>query len=382
VKPSDPPAAAGTDDAEPAAAPAPPQATPVPGAGDTVAPVRRFVRTAGPAAGAVLVAVLVALLGAGIAARGTGELRIPGAGITTALRVVVFAALAVHLGELAGARLIRTAAPRPGVAPGPVGAVQPGREPAVVLPPGQVPTATGRPLLAFTGPVPRGWSVAAALAGSVASAGQIVVLASVSGLDITAVYGTEEGRLLLVMANGFLLAAGCATLSRPLLALVPLAAVVGAEALRAHPEPYSPLLGAGLTVVHLTAASLWTGGLLHVLRAMWLRRADPAGGRALLARYARFAGWLFGALAATGTASALRRLPVDVVFSTAYGRVLTVKLLLLLVVAALALAARRRMRRAGDATPPARAELAALALVVLLSAILTVVPDPHWLSTR
>ncbi|MFD7286769.1 CopD family protein [Streptomyces sp. NPDC059863] len=297
-------------------------------------------RRAALIAGGVLFAALVVLLGAGIASRGTGELRIPGAGGTTALRVAVFAGLALHLGELAGARL------------------------------------------AGIGPVPRGWALAAALTGAAASAGQIILLASVSGLDITAVYGTVEGRLLLFMANGFLLAAGCVALNRPLVALAPLAVVVGAEALRAHPEPYTPMLGTALTVVHLTAASLWTGGLLYVLRTMWLRRSDPADARQVLARYARLAGWLFAALAATGTLSTLRRLPVDVVISTAYGRVLIAKLLLVAVVSGLALTARRRLRGGADAGPPARAELAVLAVIVLLSAILTVVPDPHWLSTR
>ncbi|MFF1960826.1 CopD family protein [Streptomyces sp. NPDC058220] len=301
---------------------------------------RRTALTAGLIAGGALFAVLVALLGVGIAGRGTGELRIPDAGATTALRVAVFAALALHLGELAGRRLLRT------------------------------------------GSAPRSWTLTAALAGALASAGQIVLLADISGLDITTVYGTVQGRLLLVMANGFLLAAGCAALGRPFWALAPLAVVIGAEALRAHPEHHTPLLGAGLTVVHLTAASLWTGGLLYVLRTMWLRRGEPAEARAVLARYARLAGWLVAALAATGTVSTLRRLPTDVVFHTAYGRVLITKLALVAVACGLAVAARRRLYGGRDAGRPARAELTVLALVVLVSAVLTVVPDPHWVSTQ
>jgi putative copper export protein len=295
---------------------------------------RRRARTALVAGG--LAAVAAAVFGAGLAARGTGELRIPAPGTTTVLRAAVFAALAVHLGELAGTRL------------------------------------------ASAGPAPRPWALWAALGGAAASAGQILLLAGVSDLDLTATYGTRDGGLLLAMANGFAAAAGCVALGRPGWAGGPLALVIGAEALRAHPEPYTPELGTALTVVHLTAASLWAGGLLYVLRVAWLR----GGGRDVLARYARPAGWLYVALAVTGTCSALRRLPAEVVFASAYGRVLLAKLALLAVVSALAVTARRRLARGGDATAPARAELAVLAGVVAVSAVLTVVPDPHWLSVH
>ncbi|WP_137993236.1 CopD family protein [Streptomyces vilmorinianum] len=282
---------------------------------------------------AVLAAVLLTLLGVGIAQAGTGELRIPAAGTTSLLRLCVLVALAVHLGELAGVRLARD------------------------------------------GPLPRRWSVPAALLGASASAGLIVLFAAVSGLGLTTVYGTREGKLLLVTANAFALAALCAAGRRPGLALAPLAVVVGAEALRAHPEPSSPAIGVTLTVVHLTGASLWCGSLLYVLRTMRLRE----GGRDVLVRYARMAAWLFAALALTGTCSTLRRLPLDVVLTTAYGRILLAKLALVGLASLLALTARRRMLRGGDAQAPARIELGVLAAVVVVSALLTVVPDPQWL---
>lgn len=312
------------------------------GAGHASAPpaTRPTLRTKALLAGGAVLAALIALFGVGAATHGTGELHIPAAGPTTLLRAAVFAALALHIGELAGHRFART------------------------------------------GPAPRSWAVPAALTGAAAAAGQILVLSEVSDLDLASVYGTVDGRLLLVMANGFLLAAGCAALSRPFLAALPLAVVIGAEALRAHPEAYTPLLGTALTVVHLTAACVWTGGLCHVLRTMWLRRADRTEARAVLARYARTAGWLLAALTATGTVSALRRLPFDVVLSSAYGRVLIAKLALVAVASGLALRARGRLRGGRDAGGPARAELAVLACVVLVSAVLTVVPDPHWLSVR
>ncbi|MFD8728717.1 CopD family protein [Streptomyces sp. NPDC059611] len=307
----------------------------------------RFPATAALAA-AGLLAILIAVFGPGLAARGTGELRIPGAGLTTLLRTALFTALAVHLGELLAAQLS--------------------------LP------VRGRPRTAV-----RSWSGYAALAGAAAAAGQIIQLAAVSGLGITATYATRDGGLLLLIANGLFIAAGCAASRRPALALAPLAVVIGAEAIRAHPEAYSPEIGAALTVVHLTAASLWTGGLLYVLRTMWLWRGAPVAARALLGRYARLAIWLYVALAATGTASTLRRLPLDVVFTSAYGRTLLVKVALMAVVSALAVAARRRMLRDTDpavAHRLARREQVVLGAVVVVSAILTVVPDPHGISMR
>ncbi|NEE48738.1 copper resistance protein CopD, partial [Streptomyces sp. SID8455] len=69
----------------------------------------------------------------------------------------------------------------------------------------------------------------------------------------------------------------------------------------------------------------------------------------------------------------------------AYGRTLLVKLALMTVVSALAVAARRRMLRDTDpalAHRLARREQVVLGAVVVVSAILTVVPDPHWISMR
>ncbi|RPK57817.1 Copper resistance protein D [Streptomyces sp. ADI96-02] len=345
--PADPaaPALPGVPGAPPVADPLPaPLADP---AATTAAPSYRSWRAAAVVCAGGALALLTALAGPGLLAHGTGELRIPGAGLTALLRTVLYAALAVHLGELLAPGLIRPVPGRPGAAV-------------------------------------RAWAVPAALAGAAAAAGQIVHLAVVSDLALTETYATREGGLLLLIANGLVIAAGCAAGRRPALAIVPLAAVVGAEALRAHPEAYTPEIGAALTVVHLIAASLWTGGLLHVLRTMWLWRGHPAA-RALLGRYARLALWLYAALAATGTASTLRRLPLDAVFTSAYGRALLVKLALMAVVSALAVAARRRMLRDTDPAAAhrlARREQAVLGAVVVASAILTATPDPHWVSTR
>jgi putative copper export protein len=164
-----------------------------------------------------------------------------------------------------------------------------------------------------------------------------------------------------------------------------------AEALRAHPAPeHGPLVGSGLTLVHVTCAALWTGGLLHVLRMLRAWRASSeaadAAGAALLGLYARVAAVLFAALTATGAWSALRRMPpgtvLDQLTATSYGRTLLAKLVLVAAVAVLARRARLRLRRAADrlsACVPARAEVVALGLVVAVSGLLTALPLPiRW----
>ncbi|WP_242440948.1 CopD family protein [Streptomyces sp. CB02923] len=290
------------------------------------------------------------LLGTGLVVDESYEIRLPGDGVTALLRAVLLAALCVHGGELAGVRLARR-----------VGGV------LVEL--------------------PRGWAVWAAWVGVGAAVGQLLLVAGsgspvagVSGPALVDAYATRPGLLALLEANAFLLAALCAASRRPGWAGVPLAAVVFGEALRAHPETGTPEIGVALTLVHLTATTLWAGGLLHVLRTRWCWRHDGAVGRELLVRYARPAALLFAAITVTGVCSTLRRLPLAEAFSTGYGRVLLAKLVLVLVVSGLALAARGRMRREavlpGAATGPARAEVVALGAVVLVSAVLTAVPLP------
>lgn len=175
---------------------------------------------------------------------------------------------------------------------------------------------------------------------------------SVADIDVGGLYASRDGRLALLEVNGFLAAGLCATSRRPGLQVWPLAAVIVADALRAHPTTeYSPLLGSGLTLVHLTCASLWVGGLLYVLRTLRHWGATEAG-PALLGLYARVAAVLLAALTATGVCSSLRRMPagtiLDQLTDTAYGRVLLAKVLLVAAVAALALWARIRLSRAAD----------------------------------
>lgn len=314
----------------------------------------------GPAV-AVLVlvgaAALIPLLGPSAALHGTGEAAAPGTGGIALLRTVLFAALCVPLGELFVRRLARSL---------------PGST-TLVLPRSWAPHAAAA-----------GFVAALALA-SVVSTGNLVP-DSPSDLDIGGLYGSRDGRLALLEVNAFAAAGLCALSRRPAAQVWPLAAIVCAEALRAHPTTeYSPLLGSGLTLVHLTCASLWVGGLLYALRIL-RGPGDREAGAALLGLYARVAAVLLAAITATGVWSSLRRMPSDTILQqlteTAYGRALLAKVLLVVAVAGLALWARIRLSRAADplsACSPARAEVVALGAVVALSGLLTALPLPiRW----
>ncbi|MER6125687.1 CopD family protein [Streptomyces sp. NPDC001795] len=323
------------------------------------APVPRpSVRRAVTLLALVAVAALIPLLGPSAALHGTGEAAAPGVGGIGLLRTVLFVALCIPVGELFVARLARL--------------------------------VPGAPLA----DPPRSWAPYAAGAGVVAALGLASVVATgnlvphrLAQIDIGGLYRTRDGSLALLEVNAFLVAGLCALSRRPSLQVWPLAAVVVAEALRAHPAPeHGPLVGSSLTLVHLTCASLWVGGLPHVLRMVRHWRASLGVGAALLGLYARVATVLLAAITATGVWSAVRRMPpgtiLDQLTATAYGRTLLAKLLLVAAVAALALIARLRMRRAADplgACTPARAEVVALGLVVAVSGLLTALPLPiRW----
>ncbi|WP_415954109.1 CopD family protein [Streptomyces sp. KLOTTS4A1] len=301
----------------------------------------------------LLLAALVPLLGPDLALRGTGEADTPGVGLVTLLRTVTFGALCVLAGQAAEGWLIR-----------------------------RVPDAPA--------PRPANWSVTAACVGAVAAVWLALIVAngnippdSLAELTPGRLWQTTDGRLALLEVNAFIAAGFCAQTRRAGSAFLPLSVVVGAEALRAHPgigPEENPLLGSGLTLVHLTSAALWAGGLLWVLRALRLWRGRPVQSGVLLGLYARVAALLFAAITASGICSTLRKLPLESVFSSAYGRVLVAKLLLVVVIAGLAVMARIRLGRkgAGAAAVPAKAEVVVLGLAVAVSALLTAVPAPIW----
>jgi copper transport protein len=192
--------------------------------------------------------------------------------------------------------------------------------------------------------------------------------------------GSRPGLLALVEVAAYAVAA-CVALSRLSRWIpVPLLAVVAAEAMRAHPQTYAPGWGEVLTAIHLTAASVWAGTLLHVLRQAWARRGDARFVRTLFATYARLALWLFAAVVVTGVANALIVVPISALLRTGYGAVLLVKLALVAGAAALALAGRLRLRVRELPLGTARLESLVLLAVLAVSAGLTVSAPPRTTS--
>jgi copper transport protein len=170
------------------------------------------------------------------------------------------------------------------------------------------------------------------------------------------------------------------------LALVPLLLAVWTIAFRGHSGNSPTWWAAPANALHLTAAGLWVGALLHLILILW--RMDRKRLRQVLGeavhRYAGLALGLVVLALAGGTATALAEFtrPAQLL-ETTYGRILLVKLLLLMMTLALALLARRR---ALPANPAIRFELlrrltsaegAALLVVLGVSALLVNLAPPR-----
>lgn len=271
-----------------------------------------------------------------------------GAWQTAVLRALLFSALALAVGEQAGNRLLARLNGTP-PAPSPISA-----------------------WLCLTG-------LAAAAGLALLLLGNGSLTAGLTSPAPGALTGGLPGILTLAQLAGFTAASAAAMLGQRVWLLLALAVVIGAEAFRAHPQMVNPILGIPLTTLHLAAATLWAGMLVHALRTLirWRHHRDLA--RNVLKAYARIALWLFTVVVLTGFGSAVLLVPAESLLTTDYGRVLLAKTGLVTAAAGLALASRRHLRRTGTLEKirrPARAEAAALFSVLIVSSALTVLPVP------
>ena len=284
------------------------------------------------------------------------------------LRWVLFAALSIGLGGLAGQwvarRVIRKAA------------------------------AVGRQLAPVRAPVAAASAVGAlaALGLSAHVLGGSDVVAGLTHPSIHALLASSAGRVSAAEVAAFALAAVLAT--RPRLqaaAALPLLAVVAAEGRRSHLHEIGGGAGLALLVVHLAAAAVWVGALWHVVAVAWRWRGHRAAAHRVLIEYGRLALALLLLVTVTGGVSAIVALPrASALVTSGYGRLLVGKIALVVAVVGCALAARWRVRlasplRADGAAPgpgrAARAERLLLAGVLAVTAVLVSVAVPGAAQT-
>ncbi|GAB3668683.1 hypothetical protein GCM10027596_39860 [Nocardioides korecus] len=278
-----------------------------------------------------------------------------GLGVTALLRWMLFAGLALGLGGLVGDVIARRDAELRSV------------------------SRTIRPWLVGG----TGVGLVATLGLLVALAGNGSVLRGLGSPDLGHLLTTVPGRVAAVEVLAFAIAAVLFVTRQRLLGGVVLSLVAVAEGFRAHPQAVVPGLGAVLTGVHLLAAAVWVGALVHVLRVGYAARRRGLRAAPIVAAYARLAVWLFLAVVVSGTVSAVLLIPGDTwvhtLFGTGYGLSLVVKLVMVAAVAALAVSARRNLRARPDRAQPgaaARYEAVGLVVVLGLSGLLTALAPP------
>lgn len=232
------------------------------------------------------------------------------------------------------------------------------------------------------------------VAGALGLAAVALVAAESGVLSLSALVRTGAGRALGMELAGFAAAVACAVLGRFRLSrataglgAVSLLVVVAGEAVRAHPHEVRPVAGGLLTVVHLVAVSVWVGALVHVLRAARAWRGYAGAVRLLVYDYSRLAVGLVVVVVASGLVEAFMLVPsAGALVDTGYGRVLVVKVAVVALVAVLALLSRRHLsrsvaRRGVPVGRAARAERAALVLVLAVAAVLVSVNPPGPVRT-
>jgi copper transport protein len=237
------------------------------------------------------------------------------------------------------------------------------------------------------GPLPEPWALRGALLGLAASAALAAtarigpVLAT--RLAVPAPDGLPGGgtaKIAVIEAVLFALAAVLLRVRRPGWAAVFLTGVILAEGIRSHPEGVIPVAGAFVTYCHLTPAVLWAGMLFYALRAGIAWRGNPVAAQGIIRLYATAAAWLFTLVLITGVISALVLVPLSSLVSTTYGLFLIAKAAIVCAAVGLAIAGRAWLRSRPEAGggPPlvTRLEICALAAVLAVTGILTVLAPP------
>ena len=281
------------------------------------------------------------------------------AGLITALRWLLFAGLALFLGGVVGDGLLRR-------------------------------TAVGVP-------TPRPWLVQGALISALGALGLALTQAGGGSLvqgvldpSVSSMLASGPGRLaalellLLSITSLLLLVARRTARTAPPVVVPTVAFTVGVavlEGLRAHPDAMLPGWGAAVVTVHLIAAVIWVGALIHVVRIAFARRRAGQATLAIIVAYARIALWLAVVVVTAGTLSALVVIPLgevpSVIPGTTYGRWLIAKLVLVALALALAVYARWHMaRRRSQPLAAVRIEAVVLACVLVTSAALTALAPP------
>jgi copper transport protein len=238
------------------------------------------------------------------------------------------------------------------------------------------------------GPPPGPWAVRGSLLGAAASAALLITAMIGPGLAARLARpnpaGLTSGGTAQIAAIELVLFALAAILLRlrksgPGVAL--LCGVIIAEGIRSHPEGVVPAAGALVTYCHVFPAVLWAGMLFYAVRTAIAWRGHPAAAQGIIRLYATAAAWLFALVVVSGIISALVLVPIGSVFTTTYGLFLVAKAVVVGVASGAAVAGRiwlRRQSAAGHGPALAtKVEVGALAAVLAITGILTVLTPPH-----
>lgn len=232
----------------------------------------------------------------------------------------------------------------------------------------------------------RPWTFPAAVIGLAAS---LVLTVHVIGADSFAAVGrisssalgSRPGAIGLAETIAFALAVGLAW-RWPRRAWLPMIAVVPLEAFRAHPGDYAAVWGTLVTLIHVTAAALWSGALIHALRRILSARRDASRARRVVLAYARMAVWSFVAVVVSGTLATVIIVPLHALTTTRYGLTLLLKLSLVVAATGCAIASRRRLWQARlPRGGVLRGEAVLLVAVLGVSAALTTTAPPRAAAT-